>query len=121
VLKFIEVVETDNTIHIVTERVTPLAGALHAQATKTAREREDWLLWGLHRISVVYSSRRDRGACLCCLMQVALAFVNDPAASTHGNVCINSIFISPSGEWKLGGLELLSSPQDEAAVLYVRD
>jgi SCY1-like protein 1 len=52
--------------------------------------------------------------------QVGLAFVNDAAASTHGNVCVHSIFISPSGEWKLGGFELLSSPKDEGAVLYVR-
>ena len=52
-------------------------------------------------------------------MQVALAFVNDPAASTHGNVCVHSVFISPSGEWKLGGFETLSNAKDEAAVLYV--
>lgn len=34
---------------------------------------------------------------------------------------VDSIFISPSGEWKLGGFELLSNPKDDAAVLYVRD
>lgn len=52
--------------------------------------------------------------------QVALSFINDPCASTHGNLRPDSIFISPSGEWKLGGFELLSNPKDEAAVLYVR-
>jgi SCY1-like protein 1 len=52
--------------------------------------------------------------------QVALAFVNETAASTHGNVCIQSVFITPSGEWKLGGFELLSNPKEsDAAVLYV--
>jgi SCY1-like protein 1 len=45
--------------------------------------------------------------------------VNDSCGSTHGNVRSSSIFISPSGEWKLGGFEALSSPTDEAAVLYV--
>ena len=53
--------------------------------------------------------------------QVALAFVNDSCVSTHGNLRVNSCFISPSGEWKLGGFELLSSPKDDAAVLYVRE
>jgi hypothetical protein len=49
-----------------------------------------------------------------------LSFVNDQAASTHGNVNVDSIFLSPSGEWKLGGFEVLSNPRDESAVLYVR-
>ena len=46
--------------------------------------------------------------------------MNDSAASTHGNIRVDSVFISASGEWKLGGFELLSSPKDDAAVLYVR-
>ncbi|KAG6898142.1 hypothetical protein C0992_004858 [Termitomyces sp. T32_za158] len=50
--------------------------------------------------------------------RVALTFVNDPCASTHGKLCIDSIFISPSGEWKLGGFELLSNPKDEVSTLY---
>ncbi|KZP08441.1 ARM repeat-containing protein [Athelia psychrophila] len=100
ILKFMDVVETDSTIHIMTERVRPLSVALAAWESKGAREKEDWLLWGLHRISV------------------ALAFINGPCGSTHGNLRTNAIFISPSGEWKLGGLEALSNPTDEAAVLY---
>lgn len=52
--------------------------------------------------------------------QVALAFINDSCASTHGNINVNSIFISPSGEWRLGGFEVLSTPKEENAVLYVR-
>lgn len=52
--------------------------------------------------------------------QVALSFLNDPCASTHGNIRIDSVFLSPSGEWKLGGFEVLSNPKDETAVLYVR-
>ena len=52
--------------------------------------------------------------------KVALSFVNDQAASTHGNVHVESIFLSPSGEWRLGGFEVLSNPKDESAVLYVR-
>ncbi|TFK53983.1 ARM repeat-containing protein [Heliocybe sulcata] len=94
VLKFMDAVETDTTIHIMTERVRPLRSALQAWSSKSPKEREEWLLWGLHRISV------------------ALAFVNGPCASTHGNMRVQSIFISPSGEWKLGGFEALSNKDD---------
>lgn len=33
---------------------------------------------------------------------------------------VESVFISPSGEWRLGGFDLMSNPTDQAAVLYVR-
>ncbi|KAJ7287403.1 armadillo-type protein [Mycena rebaudengoi] len=100
VLKFMEAVETETTIHIMTERVRPLQATLQSWASRGAQEREDWLLWGLHRVSV------------------ALDFLNDSCASTHGNIRVNSIFISPSGEWKLGGFDVLSNPKEESAVLY---
>ncbi|PIL34056.1 hypothetical protein GSI_03765 [Ganoderma sinense ZZ0214-1] len=100
VLKLMEVVETDTTIHIMTERVRPLGPAITEWQSKSAQEREAWLVWGLHRVSV------------------ALAFLNESASSTHGNVRVDSIFISASGEWKLGGFDVLSNPKDDAAVLY---
>jgi SCY1-like protein 1 len=98
VLKFIDVIETDTTIHIVTERVHPLSKTLH----NSPQGKEDWLVWGLHRVVT------------------ALAFVNDSCASTHGNVRLDSVFVASSGEWKLGGFEVLSNAKDDAAVLYVR-
>ena len=52
--------------------------------------------------------------------KVALSFINDQVASTHGNIHVDSIFLSPSGEWRLGGFEVLSNPKDENSVLYVR-
>ncbi|KAN0090665.1 hypothetical protein V8E55_004231 [Tylopilus felleus] len=100
VLKFMDVVESDSAILVMTERVRPLPAALQAWASKSQQERQDWLLWGLHRVSV------------------ALAFINDSVASTHGSVRPNAIFISPSGEWKLGGFEVLSNPKDDNPVLY---
>ncbi|KAF5388789.1 hypothetical protein D9757_005678 [Collybiopsis confluens] len=100
VLKFMDVVESDASILIMTERVRPLDSVLPDWSSKGVQEKEDWVLWGLHRISV------------------ALAFINDSCASTHGAIRTRSIFLSPSGEWKLGGFEVLSNPKDEAAVLY---
>jgi SCY1-like protein 1 len=100
VLRFIDVVESDSAICIMTERVRPLPLALSQSSSNVPREREDWLIWGLHRISV------------------ALAFLNDSASSTHGNVRPNAVFITPSGEWKLGGFEVLSNPKDDLSVIY---
>ncbi|KAH7099222.1 ARM repeat-containing protein [Auriculariales sp. MPI-PUGE-AT-0066] len=98
VLKFLDAVESDTVIYIMTERVKPLAKALGQD--RKAKERMEWLVWGLHRVSV------------------ALAFINDSAGSTHGAIRVDSVLITPSGEWKLGGFDLLSSPKDDAAVLY---
>ena len=53
------------------------------------------------------------------LAQNTLKFVNDEASSVHGNVRVSSIFTSESGEWKLGGLDVLSSMKDDEAVIYV--
>ncbi|KAF8893945.1 hypothetical protein BD779DRAFT_1753347 [Infundibulicybe gibba] len=100
ILKFLDAVESDTGIYIMTERIRPLSATLQTWASRNAQEREDWLLWGLHRVSV------------------ALAFLNSSCLSTHGNVCINSIFISPSGEWKLGGFDVLSNPKEDTAILY---
>ncbi|KAF8320793.1 hypothetical protein DL93DRAFT_2073508 [Clavulina sp. PMI_390] len=100
VLKFIDVVETETSIHIVTERVQPLGIAISAWSSKPAAAREEWLVWGLQRVAI------------------ALSFVNDSCQSTHGNLRTDSIFISPSGEWRLGGFELLSNPKEDNAVLY---
>jgi len=52
VLKFIDAVETETTIYIVTERIQPLGKALTAWSSKPANAREEWLIWGLQRISV---------------------------------------------------------------------
>ncbi|KIM45100.1 hypothetical protein M413DRAFT_441766 [Hebeloma cylindrosporum] len=100
ILKFMDAVESETTIYILTERVRPLSSVLPQYSSKNPQEREDWLLWGLHRISV------------------ALTFLNDQCLSTHGKLTPHSIFLSPSGEWKLGGFELLSNSKDEGAVLY---
>lgn len=70
VLKFMDVVESDSAILIMTERVRPLSAALQTWASKSQQERQDWLLWGLHRVSVrlpsttlvYFSGRKGREA-----------------------------------------------------------
>lgn len=77
------------------------------------------VLWERSRITSNFRRIRPSSAHFF-TFQTALAFVNDPGNSTHGSVRIGSIFLSTRGEWRLGGFEVLSSPKDEAAVLYVR-
>ena len=52
VLKFMDAVETDTSVHIMTERIRPLGPAIQEWQTKGTQEREAWLVWGLHRVSV---------------------------------------------------------------------
>jgi len=52
ILKFMDVVEADGTIYIMTERVKPLSEELISWEAKPVKDRQDWLLWGLHRITV---------------------------------------------------------------------
>lgn len=47
--------------------------------------------------------------------------MNHSCSSTHGKICTNAIFISPSGEWKLGGFELFSNKTEDNSPLYVRE
>jgi SCY1-like protein 1 len=48
-----------------------------------------------------------------------LKFINEEGASVHGCIRVSSIFTSESGEWKIGGLDLLSSMKEDDAVIYV--
>ena len=48
-----------------------------------------------------------------------LKFINEDAASVHGAVRASSIFACESGDWKLGGFDVLSSMNDENAIIYV--
>ncbi|KAI9701574.1 MAG: hypothetical protein M1836_001630 [Candelina mexicana] len=47
-----------------------------------------------------------------------LKFINDEATSVHGNIRVSSLFTSESGEWKLGGFDILSSMKDDEAIIY---
>jgi SCY1-like protein 1 len=50
--------------------------------------------------------------------QKTVKFINDDAASIHGNLKVASVYTSESGEWKLGGFEVLSNVKDDEAVIY---
>lgn len=95
VIKVLDTVETETYIYIATERVTPLAWSAHRRSLS-----EETSKWGLHTIANT------------------LAFINDEAASVHGSIRLSSIFMSQSGEWRLGGLDALSSMKDDEGVIF---
>jgi len=86
--------QTDQLIYIATERVTPLTWA-----TKRKALAEESLKWGLQNVAKT------------------LKFINDEASSVHGNIRASSIFTTESGEWKVGGLDILSSMKEDDAVI----
>lgn len=48
-----------------------------------------------------------------------MKFINSDATSIHGSLKVGSVYTSESGEWKLGGFEVLSSVKDDESVIYV--
>jgi SCY1-like protein 1 len=110
ILKFIDGTETDSAVYIVTEPVVSLCSRIGREGdikpnSPSAIETgtgEEWRIWGLSKVVS------------------ALGFINDSGTSTHGNVRLASVFVTPGGEWRLGGFEVLSSPKDVLPVIYVR-
>ncbi|KAG8528037.1 uncharacterized protein KY384_006953 [Bacidia gigantensis] len=95
VIRVYDTVETDAYIYVATERVVPLTWPVRRKNLS-----EETLKWGLYTIANT------------------LAFVNDEASSVHGNIRLSSIFTSESGEWRIGGLEILSSMKEDDAIIY---
>jgi SCY1-like protein 1 len=71
-------------------------------STRRKALSEESLKWGLHNVAKT------------------LKFINDEAASVHGSIRASSIFTSESGEWKVGGLDILSSMKEDDAVIFTQ-
>ncbi|KAI9376801.1 armadillo-type protein [Aspergillus egyptiacus] len=95
VIKVLDTIETETSLYIVTERVVPLAW--HVKRRSLSEETSKW---GLYTVAST------------------LKFINGDAASVHGAIRASSIYTSESGEWKLGGFDILSSMNDDQAVIY---
>lgn len=52
-------------------------------------------------------------------MQQTVKFINDDASSKHGSLKVGSIYTSESGEWRLGGFEVLSNVKESETTLDV--
>lgn len=95
VIKVLDTVETETYIYIATERLVPLRW--HVKRKSLSPETMKWGLYSVAR---------------------TIKFINDDASSIHGNLKVASIYTSESGEWKVGGFEVLSNVKDDEAVIY---
>ncbi|RAL65380.1 hypothetical protein DID88_000948 [Monilinia fructigena] len=95
VIKVLDTVETDAYIYIATERVVPLRWHIKRKSMSP-----ETLKWGLFIIAQT------------------IKFINDEASSVHGMLRVGSIYTSESGEWRVGGFEVLSNMNDTEAIIY---
>ncbi|KAH6840761.1 armadillo-type protein [Chaetomium sp. MPI-CAGE-AT-0009] len=95
VIKVLDTVETDSYIYIATERLVPLRW--HVKRKSLSPETAKWGLYSVAR---------------------TIKFINDEASSVHGSLKVASVYTTESGEWKLGGFEVLSNVKDDEAVVY---
>lgn len=82
ILRVLDSGEAAGATYIAVERVRPL----------TLDDDADWAAWGV------------------CQIAGAVAFLGDHAGAVHARVRPESIMLTPAGEWRLAGLELLSPP-----------
>lgn len=95
VIRTLDVIENETHIYVITEKVTPLSWHIKRKSLS-----EETIKWGIYCVSST------------------LKFINNEAASVHGNARVGSVYTSESGEWKLGGFEVLSSMNEDDAMIY---
>ncbi|XP_042450155.1 probable inactive serine/threonine-protein kinase scy1 isoform X1 [Zingiber officinale] len=78
-----------HTIYIVTEPVMPLLEKIK-ELNLNGTQRDEYFAWGLHQISK------------------AVSFLNNDCKLVHGNVCMASVVVTPTLDWKLHALDVLS-------------
>lgn len=94
ILAYVDGLETEKSLYLVTEQITPLAVHLKAQAEKGgAGELE--VSWGLHQIVK------------------ALSFLINDCHLLHNNLGVWAVFVDRAGEWKLGALDHVTPEQGD--------
>ncbi|NP_001085304.1 N-terminal kinase-like protein [Xenopus laevis] len=88
ILSYVDGLETDKCLYIVTEPVTPLETYVKLR-TDSGGVSELEISWGLHQIVK------------------ALSFLVNDGNLIHNNVCMSAVFVDRAGEWKLGGLDYM--------------
>lgn len=101
-----------------TERVVPLSWQVKRRSLS-----EETAKWGVYTVAVGGGHSFEYVVCMLIVLalslQSTLRFINEDASSVHGIVRASSIYTSESGEWKLGGFDILSSMKDDDAIIYV--
>ncbi|XP_073676126.1 N-terminal kinase-like protein isoform X2 [Garra rufa] len=98
ILSYVDGLETEKSLYIVTEPVTLLAAHLKLQAEKGGASDLE-VSWGLHQIVK------------------ALSFLVNDCHLNHNNLGMWAVFVDRAGEWKLGGLDHVTSDQGDSTSL----
>ncbi|GAM20001.1 hypothetical protein SAMD00019534_031760 [Acytostelium subglobosum LB1] len=93
-LTYLDGIELETNIYIVTEPVTPLD-----ELIDDIRKYDNAISWGVYQITK------------------ALSFANNDVNLAHGNVNTTTVFVTKAGDWKLGGLDLLCDIRDSNPIL----
>ncbi|XP_021296950.1 probable inactive serine/threonine-protein kinase scy1 isoform X2 [Herrania umbratica] len=80
---------TKFTIYIVTEPVMPLSEKIRELGLE-GTQRDEYYAWGLHQIAK------------------AVSFLNNDCKLVHGNVCLASVVVTQTLDWKLHAFDVLS-------------
>ncbi|XP_078466443.1 N-terminal kinase-like protein isoform X1 [Lampetra planeri] len=94
ILSFIDALETDKCLYLVTEPVVPLEVHLSSERGTSGDLNANAVSWGLHQIVK------------------ALSFLVNDCNLVHNNVGVAAVFVDPAGEWKLGGLDYVCAAGD---------
>ncbi|XP_073410554.1 N-terminal kinase-like protein isoform X1 [Dendrobates tinctorius] len=94
ILAYVDGLETDKCLYIVTEPVTSLGAYIKSRAD-TGGISELEISWGLHQIVK------------------ALSFLTNDCNLIHNNVYMSAVFVDRAGEWKLGGLDYVYAAGSE--------
>ncbi|KAG5263467.1 hypothetical protein AALO_G00265150 [Alosa alosa] len=98
ILAYVDGLETEKSLYLVTEPVIPLSTHLKARPDMGGSGELE-VSWGLHQIVK------------------ALSFVVNDCHLLHNNLGIWTVFVDRAGEWKLGGLDYMTSQQGDTSGL----
>ncbi|XP_074786274.1 N-terminal kinase-like protein isoform X2 [Athene noctua] len=92
ILGYLDSLETEQCLYLVTEAVTPLRRHLRLRPP-TGDLGEQEVAWGLHQLLT------------------ALSFLGD-SGLVHHALGLDAVFVDPGGDWKLGGLERVAATSE---------
>ncbi|XP_063800884.1 N-terminal kinase-like protein isoform X2 [Pseudophryne corroboree] len=88
ILSYVDGLETDKCLYIVTEPVTSLGTYIKSRSDSGGLSELE-ISWGIHQIVK------------------ALSFLVNDGNLIHNNVYMSAVFVDRAGEWKLGGLDYM--------------
>lgn len=108
--------DLDRNIHIRCYRKAYSIAMAHQKEEHEHRDLEMGIVWCSCMLELPHYLTTPP---LRIVSQQTIKFINDEASSVHGALRVSSLYTSESGEWKVGGFEVLSSMKNDDAIIYV--